>query len=331
MKKSISVLLCFVLLIPFALFAAADDVIYLYPSQTLPEDTLRVTAHRGLSALAPENTLPAYRLAGEYGFWGAECDISQTADGVWVLMHDKNVDRMTDGEGLVSELTYAEISALTVDAGNNIEQYPGTKVPTLVEYLDVCKEYGLHPVIELKYMVQTESLPDLAAILGAREEKDRFVIISFSRPLVAGIKALLPEIPVYLLGEPATAEDVAFCVENGLDGLDTLFTVSESVVRLARDAGLELMAWTVDSVELAERMANFGILDLTSNCLVPGRALAPEEETTAEPTTEPATEPATEPTTEPSGSSGSAISDLFRRIADWFRRIFAVIAGWFGG
>ena len=69
MKKVISV--CIALLFALsALLPAAADVIYLYPSETLPEDTLRVTAHRGLSELAPENTLPAYRLAGEYGFLG---------------------------------------------------------------------------------------------------------------------------------------------------------------------------------------------------------------------------------------------------------------------
>jgi glycerophosphoryl diester phosphodiesterase len=340
MKKTISVCIA-VLFAFFALIPAAAEVIWLYPSETLPEDALRVTAHRGLSELAPENTLPAYRLAGEYGFWGAECDISQTADGVWVLMHDKTVDRMTDGEGLVSGFTYEELSALTVDAGNCVEQSPGTKVPTLTEYLDVCKEYGLHPVIEIKEIVDAENLPDLAAILSAREEKDRFVIISWGRELIAGIKALLPETPCYLIGGPGTAEDMDFCVENGVDGLDTSYNVSESVVRQAQDAGLKLMAWTVDSVTWVERMVGFGITDITTNCLVPGRAPTAEpEETTTEPTTEPASEPTaeptTEPTTEPSSESaaeptngGTGVS-FWQRIVNWFRGIFAVIAGWFG-
>jgi glycerophosphoryl diester phosphodiesterase len=334
MKKKTAV--CLALLAALVtLLPAAAGVIYLYPSETLPEETMRVTAHRGLSALAPENTLPAYRLAGEYGFWGAECDISQTADGVWVLMHDKTVDRMTDGEGLVSELTYAEICALTVDAGNNVAQYPGTRVPTLAEYLDVCKEYGLHPVIEIKESVDPESLPDLAAILDAREEKERFVLISFGRDLIAGIKALMPQTPAYLLGGPATEDDVDFCVQNGIDGIDFLYNTPESVIDSAREAGLKLMAWTVDSVDVAERMAGLGVTDITSNCLVPGTASAAEPST--EPTTEPATEPPTEPTTEPptapaaepSGGNGGSGTDLFRRIVNWFRRLFASITDWF--
>ncbi len=273
MKKILSVCIA-ALLVIFAVIPAAADVIYLYPSETLPAETLRVTAHRGLSSLAPENTLPAYRLAGEYGFWGAECDISQTADGVWVLMHDKTVDRMTDGEGLVSDFTYAELSALTVDAGSRVEDYPGTKVPTLTEYLDVCREYGVHPVIEIKEVVDVNSLPDLAAILNAREEKDSFVLISFGRELIAGIKALLPEIPAYLLGSPCTADDVDFCLANGIDGLDTSYNVSAEVVGYAQESGLRLMAWTADSVAQAERLANLGITDLTTNCLVPQEAPA---------------------------------------------------------
>ena len=281
MKKALSVCIA-VLLTVFAAFPAAADVIYLYPSDTLPQDSLRVTAHRGLSELAPENTLPAYRLAGEYGFWGAECDISQTADGVWVLMHDATVDRMTDGEGLVSDYTYEAISALTVDAGNGIEQYPGTRVPTLTEYLDVCKEYGLHPVIEIKEIVDVNSLPDLTALLGAREEKDGFVVISWGRELIAGIKALLPETPCYLIGGPGTADDVDFCVANGIDGLDTSYNVSADVVGYAQEKGLKLMAWTVDTVTWIERMAELGVTDITTNCLVPGTAPAePPSEPTA--------------------------------------------------
>ena len=336
MKKLTAVLLTALMVLITALPAAAD-VIYLFPSDTLPEDTLRVTAHRGLSELAPENTLPAYRLAGEYGFWGAECDISQTADGVWVLMHDKTVDRMTDGEGLVSEFTYEEIRALTVDAGNNVEDYPGTKVPTLTEYLDVCREYGLHPVIEIKTSVDPESMPDLAAVLSAREEKENFVLISFGRELIVGIKALLPETPAYLIGGPATEDDVTFCVENGLDGLDFLSSTPESVVRSAQAAGLKLMAWTVDDVIVAERLVSYGITDITSNCLVPGRepepptepSTEPSTEPETEPETEPATEPETEPATEPSGGNGSSGLSLWQRIVNWFRSIFSAIADWF--
>ena len=270
MKKTVSILLC-VLLTVLLLVPAFAETLYLYDSEIIPEGSMHAIAHRGYSAIAPENTLPAYRLAGEYGFWGAECDISQTADSVWVLMHDKTVDRMTDGEGQVNELTYAEICELTIDAGNNIEQFPGTKVPTLTEYLDVCKEYGMYPVIEIKEVVLPEQLPDLAAILNAREEKERFIIISWGRELIAEMESLMPAVPTYLIGGPAAMDDVAFCTENGIDGVDFSGNSPADVVRAAQDAGLKTAVWTVDSLSLAERFYQMGVTDITTNALVPGK------------------------------------------------------------
>lgn len=69
------------------------------------EDVGLLIAHRGASTLAPENSIPAFQLAGEYGYWGAECDVSVTKDGIWVLMHDTSVDRTTNGRGAVSSFT----------------------------------------------------------------------------------------------------------------------------------------------------------------------------------------------------------------------------------
>ena len=253
-------------------YAAADSV---YASYVIRSGSVRMTAHRGYSSVAPENTLPAFRLAGEYGFWGAECDISPTADGVWVIMHDNTVDRMTDGTGKVSELTFAEISALTIDAGSNVERFPDTRVPTLTAYLDVCKEYGMHPVIEIKNSAAVSDMPSLAALLSAREEKEMFTIITFESALAAEIKRLLPATPVYLLlgGVPAeqAGEAIRFAVQNGLDGVDFACVWDEDTVRQIRDAGLRTMVWTVDDVDTAERYYAMGVRDFTTNTLTPGK------------------------------------------------------------
>ena len=219
MKKALTVILSLTLVFAMALPVFAETL-SVYSSYRIPYGSVRMTAHRGYSAVAPENTLPAFRLAGEYGFWGAECDTSPTADGVWIIMHDDTVDRTTDGTGKVGELTFAEISAMTIDAGSNVADYPDTKVPTLTEYLDVCKEYGLHPVIEVKPSSPVGKMDDLAALLSAREEKAHFVIISFSRELLVALKPMMPDTPMYLLCSPATEDDIAFCLQNGLDGID---------------------------------------------------------------------------------------------------------------
>ena len=272
MKKSVSLLLSLLLLFALTAPAFAADSVY---AGAIPTGAVRMTAHRGYSAVAPENTLPAFRLAGEYGFWGAECDISTTADGVWVIMHDDTVDRMTDGEGRVADLTFDEIRALTIDAGSNVEQYPGTQVPTLTEYLDVCKAYAMHPVIEIKSGADYGKLDALAALLAARAEKAMFTIITFEASFAARMKVLLPDTPVFLLlgdtTEEALSDSVRFCLDNGLDGVDFACVWNKDMVRAVQRAGLRTMVWTVDDVQTAERYYKWGVRDITTNALTPGK------------------------------------------------------------
>ena len=100
MKKAISVLLTALLLLGLSVPAFAASV---YESHRIPSGSMRMIAHTGYSAVAPGNTIPAYEAAGKSDFWGAECDIQRTKDGVWILMHNDTVDDMTDGTGTVSE------------------------------------------------------------------------------------------------------------------------------------------------------------------------------------------------------------------------------------
>lgn len=278
MKRILCVLLAvwFVVCLSPCAFAASG-MLSIYSSRSIPAGSVRMTAHRGYSAMAPENTLPAFRLAGEAGFWGAECDTAPTADGVWVIMHDDTVDRMTDGEGKVTELTFDEIRALTVDDGSNVDAYPGTKVPTLTEYLDVCREYAMHPVIEIKPAARTEDLDSLAALLSAREEKNMFTVITFSRELAARMKALMPQTPVFLLVGGDTQEAfqnaIQFCLDNGLDGMDFACVWEQDMVAQVQSAELETMVWTVDDVPTAEKYYAMGVRDFTTNTLTPVKPL----------------------------------------------------------
>ena len=110
---------------------------------------VKAIAHRGYSAEAPENTIPAYILAKKMGFNYAECDVSFTKDGVAVLLHDGTIDRTSDGSGSISDLTYAEV--LQYDFGSwKAPEYTGTKIPTFEEFIRLCRNIGMHPYIELK-------------------------------------------------------------------------------------------------------------------------------------------------------------------------------------
>ncbi len=98
---------------------------------------------------APENTLSAFRLSKKMGFDMVECDVGFTKDGVAVLLHDKSIDRTSNGTGKLTDLTYDEIKDLDFGSWKS-EVYAGEKIPTLEEFLRLCEDLSLKPYIEIK-------------------------------------------------------------------------------------------------------------------------------------------------------------------------------------
>ena len=89
---------------------------------------VKIFAHRGASAYAPENTLEAFRLAMEQGADGIELDVQMTKDGELVVIHDETIDRVSNGNGAVRDYTLEELKQFSVS--NHFEQYPDVKIPT---------------------------------------------------------------------------------------------------------------------------------------------------------------------------------------------------------
>ena len=98
--------------------------------------------HRGSSENYPENTMLSFEKALEEGAGGIELDVRKTSDGEFIVIHDSTVDRTTDGEGVVSELSWDYISQL--DAGSwkssKFANRDDTKVPKLIDVLDTYKD-----------------------------------------------------------------------------------------------------------------------------------------------------------------------------------------------
>ncbi|RME29230.1 MAG: hypothetical protein D6798_00560 [Deltaproteobacteria bacterium] len=105
--------------------------------------TRLVSGHRGMGgtfgAVAPENTVSAVRAAIAYGVDYVETDPRPTADGVLVNVHDTTVDRTTDGEGTVSEMTLAEVQALHIEAGDLPGDFSCERIPTFREILETAR------------------------------------------------------------------------------------------------------------------------------------------------------------------------------------------------
>ena len=112
---------------------------------TQSKDNIFVAAHRGWSDMYPENTMIAFEKAIELGVDQLETDVRITKDGALVLIHDKTVDRTTDGTGFVRDYTLEQLKKL--DAGSFMgKQFRGTQIPTFIEFMELVKD---HPTITL--------------------------------------------------------------------------------------------------------------------------------------------------------------------------------------
>ncbi|HLV81258.1 MAG TPA: glycerophosphodiester phosphodiesterase family protein [Chthonomonadaceae bacterium] len=150
---------------------------------------IAVIAHRGGRALAPENTLAALRNAIRLGADYVEVDVRATRDGRLVIMHDRTVDRTTNGSGAVKDLDFATIRAL--DAGIKFDpRYAGEKVPTLDEVLELCRG-------KINVYLDHKEAPT-AQILEAlrRHSMQRHVVIYNDVEDLQEWKRLAPDLPV---------------------------------------------------------------------------------------------------------------------------------------
>ncbi len=228
-------------------------------------------AHRGLSSLYPQNTIPAFEAAKKEGFYAFEFDIHTTADGKWVVIHNDTVDAMTDGKGEVESFTLDEIKKLNIDAGNGIENYSGLKIPTLEETLDVCKESDIIPIIEIK-KCDIAYIPDFMNTLKERGLTEKAVIISFDFDYLKEVRKLDADIKMMYLVNEVTKDTVDMCVENGNIGIDfgkKKMLSGIGAVKYAKEMGLEIGAWTVDDTITADFLAAIGVNIITTNRIIP--------------------------------------------------------------
>ena len=138
-------------------------------------------AHRGLSNRYPENTVLAFREAGKVPcYFGMETDVQMTKDGVLVCMHDKTIDRTTNGTGKVSDYTWKELRKLWIDGGTgwNEKYAKKLRVPTFKEYLKICKKTNLVPYVELK-LLTPEGIKKTIEMLHDMGFEGKYVLTSF--------------------------------------------------------------------------------------------------------------------------------------------------------
>ena len=250
-------LLTFVLAVCYYVLPANDEL-----RTMLGGSVPIVTAHRGFSAAAPENTLPAFQLAIDQGCERAELDVQMTKDGVVMVTHDTNMRRCTGRNQNIYDLTYDEVRKL--DAGRWFgKKYAGTKVPTLAEVLDLCKS-KIELNIEIKPNAATPELEaETLRIICEKGFENNCVITSQSYETLCKVKELAPEIPtgyILALGVGSYYDLPAadfFSVESTF--------ITSGMVQQVHLRGKTVSAWTVNREEDASDLLNLGVDDIITD------------------------------------------------------------------
>lgn len=225
------------------------------------DEPLGIVSHRGAAALAPENTLAAFRLAIDQGVDFVETDVQLTADGVAVLMHDPDVDRTTNGRGALADHTFEQLAAL--DAGSWFSaDYAGERVPTLIDFVSLLDAAPTSAFIELKGEWPAERVGDAVALLREHHLVHRVVLASFERPTLEAIRALAPEYATILLTRELDDETVDYALDLRVSAVcarQRLLAEHPQALTRLRVAGVGAIAYTLNSAEEWQQAMEQGV------------------------------------------------------------------------
>lgn len=204
-------------------------------------ETLRLGGHRGHSEGAPENTFAAFRKAHEYAGVNVTCetDLRITSDGELVLIHDETVDRTTDGRGLISNMTYAEIAGLSAGRWFG-EEFADERVPLLRDALVLARELGIIYQLELKhYDIDDVLFPKLRTMVDELDCADLLQFSSFDFVQLRAFKHAFPEIPTVGLSHSRLIDPVALAREAKLDAINLeIYHFPSGEARQLHDGGV---------------------------------------------------------------------------------------------
>ncbi len=226
----------------------------------------KLFAHRGMSSLAPENTLAAFRKCREFGLRWVECDVDVLADGTVVVSHDDTLDRCTNHTGSLYELTQDDLQ--DIDAGSWFsEEFINERIPKLSQLIDLVNKDKLNINIEIKSCAagwsQTELLINgVINALTALDERRELIVSSFNHLILYEFKKRCPEVPVACLFDKVSFQPdwlsiMQACRADYIHIEDEDLT--EKTIKEIKAQGYKVHVYTVNDLARANQLFNWGI------------------------------------------------------------------------
>jgi glycerophosphoryl diester phosphodiesterase len=227
----------------------------------LAKTAVKFIAHRGYSTKYPENTTLAFEKAGEEaGVWGIETDVDNTSDNKLVIMHDNTLARTTNISAddpnyrkNINDIPFDQVENYKIkgvlDGVDKDKVYEDLRVPTLRQYLEICKKYGKEAFLELKYIKNMEALKEVVKEINEAGMQKKTTLISFNIGELEEVRNVIPggkEIAMMgIYNRHLTDNDYIFLshLKAGADRNKDTTTLDD--ILAARKYGVDYGIWTV--------------------------------------------------------------------------------------
>lgn len=224
---------------------------------------VKITAHRGASGCAPENTLASMKEAINMKADFAELDVQETLDGEIVLLHDDELKRTTGSKKNIWEMNYDEVK--TLDAGSWFgDKFKGEPLPKLSDVID-CVLGKIKLNIELKSNGHEKELVDRTVkVVKDKNFSNECFFTSFDYPKIKRVKEIDPTLKVGLIFKKIPDSIDVFTANMELLSVHYSL-VDETFVKKAKENGKEVHVWTVNDEKEMKRLIDLGVTSIITN------------------------------------------------------------------
>ncbi|MDO5729427.1 MAG: glycerophosphoryl diester phosphodiesterase [Actinomycetaceae bacterium] len=236
-----------------------------------------VVGHRGMSSLAPENTMASFAACIDHGVTSFEFDVDIMGDGTLIVIHDNTLDRTTTGSGSYYDKSFSDLRAL--DAGQWFSStYRFERVPELASVIELMNRANLDSNLEIKPCEGgtelRQSLVEGVAVSLRELDAERAIIVSsFDMELLAGMKEVAPHIPracLFAWDDSPLDEQVDAWIEQATTLSATAIhpqnkELTRTHVERMTESGFKVNVWTVNDLNRAAELGQWGVNSVISD------------------------------------------------------------------
>lgn len=243
----------------------------------------RMIAHAGLMGMESSNTNAGFIAAGNRTYYGVETDVRVTGDKQIAVLHNPTTAGISPVELVVAESTLKELQSIPLydrPFFYGMENYgvqplqnalrSDLHIPSLAEYIHICKKYGKICVLELKSEMSPDDVANILSQYKEQDYEDSVIYISFNRETLKELRKQAPDAVVQLLTNEKQVFSDEFLDEVAADGFDLdihIFTATKELVERIHARGRQVNVWTCDWPERAAELVEWGVDMITTNIL----------------------------------------------------------------